>query len=120
MSDDDLGEIVEAFKAKAKAGHEGAARFLFDHILGAKYTPTQITVNNFHGDGVAPERVVIGEDAVEATPLARVSIYLSATDRATPRAIAADTGLPETDVVRVLDDHPDRFNVFGSKYSLAR
>ncbi|MFM9962230.1 MAG: hypothetical protein ACKV2Q_13535 [Planctomycetaceae bacterium] len=115
-----MGEIIDAFKAKAKAGHEGAARFLIDHVLGAKYTPTAVTVNHFHGDDEKETHVVFGDEATDETPLSRVSIYLSTAGQATPKLIAAETGISETEVVRVLDDHPERFYVSGAKYTLAK
>jgi len=93
---------------------------LIEHVLGAKYTPTAITINNFHGDEEKETHVVVGHAAAEQTPLSRVSIYLSAAGQATPRLIAADTGLNETEVVRVLDSHPERFHVKGKHYTLAK
>jgi hypothetical protein len=46
ISEQDVKEVVQTIVAKAKAGDTRAQKVFFDHILGGKVKPTQITVNN--------------------------------------------------------------------------
>lgn len=120
IAEDDLKTIVTTFVEKAKSGHEPSARFVIDYLLGGRKTPQSVTVNQFFGDGDQESHTLVGATAPEATALDQVSIYLSAAGRATPKLIAADTGLPESEVVSVLDNNPNRFHVNGKHYTLAK
>jgi hypothetical protein len=113
---DDLKEIVGKFVQKAKAGDVASGRFVIDYLLGAKHTPTAITVNQFFdGDSQA---TTVGVSAPQATPEQRIAVYLTAAGEATANVIAADTGIPVDEVVKILDKRPERFLVRGNKYSL--
>lgn len=122
ITDDDLQQIVTAFKDKAKAGHEPSARFVIDYLLGAKQTPQTVVVNQFfesESDGgreSASPRLVANIEG--RSVLERITVYVSAAGAATPTVIASQIGVDETTVIRELDDHPERFTVRGNLYSL--
>lgn len=122
MTEADLGEIVTAIVTKAKTGHLPSAQFVNDVLLGGNQRPQSITVNQFF-DGDRESQTLIDVEPLsvqDVSYLQQVTIYLSAAGPSEPRKIAADTGLNEPLVIGLLQNNPQRFNVTGKKFSLAK
>jgi len=126
LTDESLGKIVDRFIDKASAGDEKAAEFVFA-LAGVSTTPQpmHVTLNQFNADGsTSSERLTptashpLAVSDAQRPPLDRITIYLQASGPTIPAVLASELNLPPAEVVRLLDNHPERFAVKGREYSL--
>ena len=118
---EDMKEIVGKFVARAKEGHVPSAQFLLK-LIGADSPPQTVIVNQFHSETInttsppceSPKVI----DVQNRPIIERVTVCLTASGPSTPEAIAEMAGAEISEVIRCLDDHPNRFSVHGRKYSL--
>lgn len=120
LTDDRLGVVVDKLLSKAETGDTKALDYLLT-IGGMKPgVPQQVVINNFYEGESSPtfERVIPATGAQPATPWQQITTYLSVAGPSTAHVIADQVQLPVEQVIKILDGHPERFDVVGTTYSL--
>lgn len=107
--------VIDKLMTKAEGGDTKALDYLLTLGGFRSQTPATVVVNQFIENHEPQNRVVLNG---VVSPSRTIATYLSVSGAASPKAIADQTGLSEHEVIRVLDDHPERFGVDGINYFL--
>lgn len=117
LTEEDMQGIVRAFVDKAKQGDEKAAKFVIEYLMGGKFVPQSLTINNHYGnDGPTyPGRTI---EVGRPSNRDRVYSYLEAAGPTKPAVIAADLELPLKTVTGTLNHK--WFEKTGNGFQIAR
>ena len=124
LTDDRLGTVIDCLVGKAEKGDTKALDYLLKLGGMTPQSPQQVTINNFYEGEQAPQpdygRTIpgTGTPAQPATPYQQITTYLSVAGESTAHVIADQVQMHVCDVIKILDAHPERFDVRGAAYSL--
>jgi hypothetical protein len=116
LTDERLGGVVDNLLAKAEKGDVKALDYLLTIGGYKQVAPTSVTVNNFIGDD--PEPITVKSRVVDWGEVDQVCVFLSVSGPTTPEVISEQTKIPIPEIVRILDNNPNRFGVNGRSYFL--
>lgn len=109
LTDQSLARIVDNMVYKAECGDLSSAEFILN-LIG----------DRSHHQSLPATNAVNQRPASDSPPIEKITTYLTHAGPTIPSILAYELDIPEPEIVKILDNNPQRFSVSGREYSVKK